>query len=476
MIQKRGRLIIGLLSVGLLAGAGAWSAGNEKNLIGYQTYVDSIVSSLPEIKSNGINLLSQENALKSAKSLEDLKLTGSGNLSTANQITAPNGSDTYQINNTALSMGLSKKIVSTGTDVSLNAGYSRNSYEGFMNSSDTSVYTPSVGVTVKQPLLYNFLGKVDQYSEKSAAMKVDIEKVRLIETNKSTLNAYKKLYFEWVLTLQKIRDCEDSIANSRAQRDQVRRNYQSGLSEEDDYQKTVATLLEYEQKLESNRITLNYIVDQLSLYIKSSEQAPSEDDFNSLFSLSNAADFGYVDFSKTGSAKILDLTMRQLLYSKGVYENRLLPEFNVTGGVTQKGLATESSKAYSDLSYRDWNVGFNFTYSLGNNSAEASLKDVEIQLKSLEYTRDVTVNSYKKNLLRLADQARGTREILAKKTAYLNSLTRQLAVERRKYRQGRLNLFYVITTENSISAAKTDIFNLKYQLITYYIDYLDATN
>jgi outer membrane protein TolC len=256
----------------------------------------------------------------------------------------------------------------------------------------------------------------------------------------------------------------------------VRRNYQSGLSEEDDYQKTVATLLEYEQKLESNRITLNYIVDQLSLYIKSSEQAPSEDDFNSLFSLSNAADFGYVDFSKTGSAKILDLTMRQLLYSKGVYENRLLPEFNVTGGVTQKGLATESSKAYSDLSYRDWNVGFNFTYSLGNNSAEASLKDVEIQLKSLEYTRDVTVNSYKKNLLRLADQARGTREILAKKTAYLNSLTRQLAVERRKYRQGRLNLFYVITTENSISAAKTDIFNLKYQLITYYIDYLDATN
>ncbi len=85
------------------------------------------------------------------------------------------------------------------------------------------------------------------------------------------------------------------------------------------------------------------------------------------------------------------------------------------------------------------------------------------------------MNSYKKNLLRLADQARGTREILAKKTAYLNSLTRQLAVERRKYRQGRLNLFYVITTENSISAAKTDIFNLKYQLITYYIDYLDAT-
>ena len=475
MIRKIPALFAALVFTATAINAADETTRKTGEPLKYQAYINSIISALPEIKANGTNVLSRENALKKAKSLEDFSLTGSGNYSVANQMNPLAGDFVYRAAAADLSMGLSKKIISTGTDVGVNMGYARNGYEDYPSISDTSIYSPFAGITVKQPLLYNFLGRVDRFSEKSAAMKLETEKVRLIENNKNTLNAYKKLYFEWMLTLKKIQNCRESIANSKAQQYQVGRNFKAGLVEEDDYQKTVASILEYEQQLENYMITLNNIVHQLSLYIKTDSASPSEEDFDGLFDDSLKAGFAYVDFSKTGSAKILDLTMKQLLYSKGVYENRLLPTLNVSAGVTRKNLTTDSSESFSDLSYSDWKLGFEFRYNLGNNSAESDLRDIEIQLKALEYERDSAVNAYKKNLSKLADLASGTKQLIEKKNAYLSSLKRRLQVEQRKYRQGRLNLSYVITTENSISAAMTDLFNLRYLLITYYIDYMDAT-
>ena len=465
-------LFIGLIAAGVFCGASAQTTAT-KNKLAYQDYLQSIINNLPELQANGVNLLTQENALKKAQSMSDISLTANGSYSLSDQLVQNAGPGEYT--NAEIKAGVAKKFTQTGTIVGLNGGYSDQGYSGFAPQVDGHTYSPFIGVSVKQPLLKNFLGKVDRYTEQDASMKVDVEKIRLIELNKNSLNAYKKLYFEWILTIKKVQNSRASITNSQTQLNQVRRNYQSGVNEEDDYQRSLAALIDYQQQLENNLIILRNIEAYLSIYVDVASLQPIEADFDEYFNASNNGSFGFVEFSDTNYAKMLTMTMDRLLYSKGVFENRTLPDLNVMGAYSRKNLTTDSSKKFSSFSEKDWQIGFEFVYSLENNMSEAELKDVEIQVQSLEYERQIAINNYKKSLSGIMTSVEGTKELLKKKNEYLTALTRQLAAERRKYQQGRLNLSYVIATENLISSTRTAIFTLRYQLIANHIDYTDIT-
>ncbi|MCL2025493.1 MAG: TolC family protein [Leptospirales bacterium] len=450
-----------------------------KGVLRYDAYIESVISTLPEIQANGINLLLQENALKRAKSLSDINLNVSGSRSSTAQYAENLSAKPFDYVDNGLGAALTKKFTSTGTVVGVRGGYSRTGYEGIYPLAgggplDRYLYSSYAGVNLKQPLLHNFLGKVDRYTEKDAEMRVDVEKIRLIENNKISLNAYKKLYFEWILAMKKIQNSRRSIANAQTQLNQVRRNYQAGLSEEDDYQRALAALLDYQQQLEGNTIELNNIEHYLSLYVDSFVSQPSDDDFDAFFNKSNGFDYAYVEFSQTSYANMLKLTVDRLAYSKGVFENKSLPEFNITGSYTRKNLTSDSSERFSNFNENDWRIGFEFIYNIGNNLSEAELNDIKIQLRSLDYEKNIAENNYKKALSSISNSAKGTKELLKQKTAYLAALQRQLAAERRKYGQGRLNLSYVIATENQISATNTAIVTLKYQLIGNYVDYMDT--
>jgi len=306
-------------------------------------------------------------------------------------------------------------------------------------------------------------------------MKVEIAKYRLNENNKSVITAYKKLYFQWLISLKVLETLDESLQNSKKQRDQVARNVRAGLAEDDDYQHSIATVLGYENQYRQYLTSLNNLEHQLSPYIDCDKNIPDEKDFNTYYDRAMDNVFDFVGFDKTTSAKIMDLTLKDLDYSKGVGQNKLLPELNVFAGITQKNMASASSNAFSSLPNRDYNIGFEFSYKLENNAAESDLEDIRIQIQSMKATYDSTLNDYRKNLMNFQESAIGTKSLIQNIKTTIDTQSLQLATERKKYSQGRLALSYVITTENSISSGKIDLLNLKYQLISFYIDYLDIT-
>ena len=466
---------LSLLLCVLAAFAAEAFAQDKTEIIPYSEYVTTIISSLPEIKSNGVNVLAQENAVMKAKALSDILITSNGTLGST---TLMQSGDKYKSNTANVDIGVAKKFTSTGTYVGANVGYDRTAIDGLVvqgQSGDSKTFqAPYLRLSVSQPLLNNFLGKVDSFSEKDAEMQLEVEKVRLLNSNKMTLNAYRKMYFEWVMAMRQIDNSRESIRNATTQLNQVRRNYNTGINEEDDYQRAAATLLNYQQSLESNNVQLRNIERYLAVYLDTSTLKPNSVDFDNLYKEAYASDFVAVDFSKTTSARIIDLTSDRLMYAKGVFRNNTLPDLNVTGSYTRKNLTNSPSEQFSSFSENDWRLGFEFVYKLGNNQAEGQLKDIEIQLQALDYERGAAINSYNKNLNSIATSAQGIKDILNMKAQYLTTLNRQLAAERRKYSQGRLNLSYVIATENQIAAEKSNIVNLQYQLISLYIDYLDA--
>jgi len=465
----RFRIIAALFFV-LLAASALFSeeAPVVNSTISFENYMAAVEKTLPELKSNEIDLLSAENAVKSAKSGGDTALTAGGTAYSNKQYSGINnkgdvrGYDYYA--------GLSKTITSTGTTLSGTYNYEKNSYSNFSSSSDYSSYAPSFSVKVSQPLLYNFFGKVDRYSENNAKMKLEVAKSQLQENNKSVLNAYKKLYFQWIIYRENIKNLDAAIVNSNALKNQILRKVRAGLADNDDYQGAVSSVLSYENQRREYSTELKNIENQMNLYLDITGLSPAQKAFDDYYGKAGSSALTEVDFKNTASAKIMDLTMKNYLYSKGVYENKLLPEFNVFGEVTRKDLSDSQTYGTRDT---DYSVGFEFRYYLENNSAESSLKDVEIQIKGLEYEYSAAENSYRKLLLSYIETSNGIIDQLENKEKTLKALESKLVTEKRKYSQARLNLSYVISTENSITSEKNNILSLKYQLISCYIDYMD---
>jgi len=436
--------------------------------ISYDYYIEAVEKALPEIKGNEMNVLSAENKITGAKSNGDISVNAGGSAYSNKDYSRITGKG--DIRGYDYYAGLSKTITSTGTTVSGTYNYTKNSYSGYTTSPDFSSYAPSYTVKVAQPLLYNFLGKVDSYAENDAEMKHEIAKIQLQENNKSVLNAYKKLYFQWIMYRENIKNLDNAIWNSNILKERIRKKVSAGLADDDDYQGAVTSVLNYTNQRREHLTLLKNTENQIYLYLDIKSAAPDEKFFDDIYVKSSTSDLSEIDFAKTASARIMDLTMKNYAYSKGVYENRLLPQLNVYAGMTKKDFSETRTYGAKDT---DYNVGFEFRYSLENNAAESSLKDIEIQIKSLQYSYKSTENAYKKQLLVYIESSNGIIEQLQTKEKTLEAMESKLVTEKRKYNQARLNLSYVIDTENSITAEKNNILALKYRLIGNYIDYMD---
>ena len=456
----------------LSAAANAEEKNSSKKILTYEDFIQRIESSLPEIKSNSVTVLKAENETTRAKSAGDISLSAGFDKYSGKQYLSGTG-DKGDANGYNLSAGVEKKIISTGTSLSTTYKYSKNSYSGFSLKDDYNTYEPSLSFKVSQPLLYNFLGKVDKYTEKNADMQLAIERLRLKENNKSVLNAYKKLYFEWIACSEIVSNLEKAVENSRKLRDQTQRKVRAGLADNDDYQKTVTSYLAYKSQHTDYKKTLKTIGNRLSVYFDVTDYSPSKDNKVTFFLLASECAYDRVDFKKTTSSKIIDETMKNYQYSRGVYENRLLPRFNVFAEYARKDTSESSSPGMNDT---DYSIGFEFTYKLGNNEAKSALKDVELEMKSLRHEFDAALRDYTKQILNYRESALGSKELINIAASKYRALASQLKTERKKYSQARLNLSYLIETQNSITSVETDIINYRYQLICNYIDYLDLIN
>ncbi len=420
----------------MVAASSAFADENDGigRTISYSDYIAAIEKTLPELRVNEMDVLSAENKVKNAKSGSDTALTAGGSAYSSKQYSSINNrGDVKGYNYYA---GLSKTFSSTGTTVTGTYNYDKNSYSNFSSSSDYSAYEPSVAIQISQPLLYNFLGKVDRYSENDAKMQLEIAKFQLQENNKSVLNAYRKLYFQWIMYKENIENLDEAISNSNILKEQIKRKVSTGLADNDDYQSAVSSVLSYENQRREYLTAIKNIENQMSLYLDGGT-IPDEKAFNEIYRKAEGEGLSDVSFKHTTSAKIMDLTMKNYAYSKGVYENTLLPEFNILAGMTKKDLSESQTYGAKDT---DYNVGFEFKYYLENNSAESSLKDVEIQIKALEYEYKSTENTYKKQLLSYIESSNGIIDQLENKEKTLKALESKLATEKRKYNQARLSL------------------------------------
>ncbi|NMB63935.1 MAG: TolC family protein, partial [Spirochaetes bacterium] len=226
-------------------------AQENATIISYEQYISVITQKLPQIKNNVLQVEKAYNQVEKAKSVDDTNLIAKGQYARQKMYTT--GKSLYEPDYKQSYYGytgIEQTLASTGTRVSLGLEYNASSITGNLTippqAYSVDEYRPSITATITQPLLKNAFGIIDRYVKNSAAMKLEIQKLQQLQDDQSVLNYYKKLYFNWVLYRQALDIWQESITNARSLVDSVQRKARAGLAENDDVQRAVSSLLNYE--------------------------------------------------------------------------------------------------------------------------------------------------------------------------------------------------------------------------------------
>lgn len=447
---------------------------NKVQSISYNEYLSILYKKLPELNRSSITIESAENALNRAESAADTNLSGSGLYSkgvnyNSNPLTVDNKteSSTWSMNG-----GLSKKFNATGTTLEAGTGYEYST----LDKSSYRTHTPSVYLKFTQSLLQNAFGVIDRFSVNDAKMKIEIEKLRKSETDKTYLNYYRKLYFTWIIQREKLKLLNKSVTDTNNLAIEIDRKVRAGLTDRIDIQTVKALLLQYELTYNETEADLDIIESELSLFINPGTNKPSDNDFNIFFKKSGSSDYLFINYNKTKSAEIYRVTKENLSYASDVQESRLLPQLDVTGQYTRKGNSTnDAAEAYSNLKDNEYYLGFSISYPLSNNTGKSSVKEAEIAVKSINNEFDISRNSYTTNLNTAIKRIEGLKKSIALTEKRISVLESKYSAGYKQYLQSRQNIQFLTDTSLDITGEKITLNNLKNSLIHYKIDYDDLT-
>jgi len=229
-------ILLGALLAVAGSATGADLRGEEapsgRETITFESYLGKIREHLPELRKNRIAVERARNARLAADAGFDAMVEGSGAWNKTWRYSNNPFSRTGYENNYTANLGVSKKIAPTGTTLSAGASYTRFSSEIDYGSFvlPEAFHYPSYYAGFTQSLLNNAFGIIDRFAANDAEMKTAIEKLRAENAEKSDLNRYRKLYFDWIEYAARLDLLKKSIVNAEALRDRVASKFRLGLA------------------------------------------------------------------------------------------------------------------------------------------------------------------------------------------------------------------------------------------------------
>lgn len=495
--MKQCTLLFIILAVSPLSLEARDSAEN-KTAISFEQYCQILKNELPELKKSEMEELLAENKINREKKIEDwtlesetkyiidntsMSLSGSGDLGGAidGEINAHS-----RVHGLQVDTGVSRTFARTGTRLKTGVkfGILDSSYDydtsppaSLSGHFDETLYQPVIYVGVAQPLLYNSFGLLDRFPEKDAKFESEIEKIRQQQYRKSIQTYYRKLYFDWILYQRIIEILEGTITNTRRIVATVQRHYRSGMADLDDVNKSNLALYTYLDQLNTLKSTFKQISVNIYPYIDTEKYIPDESTFEKYVEKSMARKFSPVPFEETGNWRIYQYSMRRLDMAEKAGRNKTLPRLSLMAQVSKKGMDPEAGAAFGKLFTSsenvDLEVGLMLTYPIGNHEGKADYRESRILKKQLSHEYEISRRKYEQGLSNIGEMAESIKRSLRYKKLNLQALEAKLRTEYRKYNMARLNLTYVLDSENRIAQEKIEILQIRRKLIDLNFDYQD---
>jgi len=425
-------------------------------------YMTQIKNQLPQIQKSQLSVELAENSIKQASSLEDPVLELNTSLLQEYQYTT--AINPTKIRGNSIGASLTKKSLN-GTTFG---------YGGSLFLGDYKI--PQVYVNYTYPIFYNAGGIQDKFKTYAAQNNFDIEKWKQQDIDNQTLNEFRKLYFQWIKTNAIISLLENNIKNAKELQKNTKAKHASGLADLDDVEKISTLVIKYQSQLVQYHTYVNEILALLTPYINTKELTPSNTEVAAQLRLINKKDLTTIDVNEHPSFKIYELQKQYFDEYKEVLKNSLLPKTDLNLQVALKGKNEDLSQAISDMENVDYTAAIVFSIPLNKTKAKADLEALEITVKLLAQDIRQNSNYLQSQKDKLLANIQGQQKQLKLSAKNLKSLQSRYKVENSKYKRARLNISYLIDTQNAIITEKINSKTLETGIIFNYFDLLIISN
>jgi len=438
------------------------SAVSAAEILTLDQFVNTAIKNNPSYQISVQDYLIALEQNKSAKSLEDWNLVFSGLWNEANPAPISSFSSTHQ-KTLGYTVGLEKYIAKTGTAIQLEHANTRleasypQSTAAF--NPPSKYYLSSVSLTIVQPLLKNAFGLATKNALKMSGYSLKLAGIKLAEDWEEFIGLLKGEYLVWQKCLENVRLVENKVKTVKDQLALTKKQLKYGLSEELDVVQLNQKLEAYRIMLEQARMACDTQTKKvLQLMGKNNEEKLVPEEFSAAgLGMDEATAIAYLD-NTSNLKKTADILVDLKTVNLETKENAQLMDVSLVLSAKPNAFSQGFSDSISKIGqYSENTVTVTASRPLGNDQAEAEAEQAEIEHnKALKERENILLNanigmaSLYTNLNRLTN-------IIKLSESNLKLAKKRLALEMKKYKQGRNSIFFVLQAEDALLQAESSL-------------------
>lgn len=338
--------------------------------------------------------------------------------------------------------------------------------------------TPVFTITLIQPLIKNVFGLADRFPIEASNLQAQAAKLDVQEAWENRLVELYTIYLTWVATYEAVQAIQEIVHDLNRLEQDFRTKVKAGVAEEPELLRIIDNRLNYESQLEEREGQFVNLMQEVQMIQAGQSLAPTKIKQLKPIIFHQANYLGLDVKAKPKSASQLRLIQKlnlmasQLKLKKQVDHNGLLPQVDMLGRLSSKGLGNDKHGGYEDLEQTDYQLLLQAKWPLFSDQAKGKLKQTESDLKSINLTKQVSTRQLTLALTQLQETIQRTERINHKRDQQVQNGLRKLSIDKQNYRIGRLDTYYLIDSEMALVNARLQLVKNQVQLNQLKIQYL----
>jgi outer membrane protein len=404
-----------------------------------------------------------EGAIQSLQAIYDPRFTGSLEYKNKEQQIYSSGGTSFpftDIQTLVGSMGISKKMEDTGTNLSLT--YLRVDSSSKFSTLNISQINPALSLRVTQPLLKDFMGVYTKIPLERLSIQKDIIALSIQEAEEKYFLDSINLYYDWLSLTLALEPLSISYQNATNMLEEIKEKYRNDAALKTDLLQAENAVLLYRNVLNETLYAWNALAT--NIYQKMGKEFTVVTNWKNLpqapiICETFCKEEPPKDLKELRILTTLEKTLKQYELDLAKIDRENMPDLSVYGEISRYNYTDGSLYSFLDLNKTEYTAGAVFSTSLGQNNTQGQTKSILATIKTTQQellkTKQTFNTIYKNNLLNLAYLL--TIENNAQTIAE-NSRT-ILEMETKRFSQGKTTLFSISDFRQKYTQHKIDHLN-----------------
>jgi outer membrane protein TolC len=316
-------------------------------------------------------------------------------------------------------------------------------------------YQNQFSITYIHPLSQNRNGFLDRFGYELKRFDIDFSEIQALENQESFLARFAKKFLDWVFLAEQEKIVSERLALSKEALANIRKKREANLVDAVDVLRAEDAVRISKQNLVLVLSKGNGLQAELAVLSQNDDlyNLKPEYDLYEIESLPPQDDAMLQLKRDSRLIKTLNIRIQQLKYSRLGFEETMKPQLSLLAQFNIKNAGENFGEALG-MDKPDVIGGLQFSVPLGNRISKSRIAKTDLQVAQLEKQRDELTLDLEAALTNLYIQIEELKKVLTLNQEQIESAQAKTAEELRLYNQGRVDLTFVIQSQDGEQDAK----------------------